>query len=395
MGALHGIRVLDVTRFYAGPYCPMVLGDLGAEVIKIEEPKAGDGQRVLSPSIGEQGYPFLIVNRNKKGITLNLKAERGKEIFKELVKRGDVIIENFAPGVMDKLGLGYDELKKVNAEIIFASVSGFGQKGPYRSRVAYDMIAQAMGGMMSVTGYPNQPPLRVGPSIADFVASLYATVAILAALYYREQTSQGQAIDISMQDCMWAITAIEFLPPYFLSGKPPTRSGNRQHQCAPYNAYRVKDGYIVIATTTDAQWQSLLKVMGRDELSKTPQFATPSKRVANVEQVDALVEEWTKTKTEAQLLAELAAVRVPCAPILDIDKVANDPHLLAREMVAEIDQPGAGNIKVPGSVFKLSATPGKIKLPAPLLGQHNEEIYCGLLGYSKEEVASLADEGII
>ncbi len=394
-GALHGIRIIDVARFYAGPYCPMLLGDLGAEVIKIEEPAAGDGQRALAPLIGGQGYPFLIVSRNKKGITLNLKAERGKEIFKELVAKGDVVIENFAPGVMDKLGLGYHELRKVNPEIIFASVSGFGQKGPYRSRVAYDMIAQATGGMMAVTGYPDQPPLRVGPSIADFVASLHAAIAILAALYHRQQAGHGQAIDISMQDCMWAITAVEFSAPYFLTGKPLPRWGNRQHQCAPYNAYQATDGYVVIATTTDGQWQSLLKVMGREEFSGAPHFATPSQRVAHVEQVDALVAEWTKTKTVAQVLAELGDSRVPCAPILDIGEVANDPHLLARDMVVEVNQPGAGEIKVPGSVFKLSETPGEAKLPAPSLGQHNEEVYCGLLGYPKEQLASLAEEGII
>ncbi len=394
-GALHGVKVLDVSRFYTGPHCTMLLGDLGADVIKVEEPKAGDGQRALPPIVGEQGYGFLIVNRNKKSITLNLKTEQGQETFKELVQKRDVVVENFAPGVMDRFNLGYDELKKSNPNIILASVSGFGQKGPYRSRVAYDMIAQAMGGMMSVTGYPDRPPVKTGPSMADFTASLYTAIAICAALYHREQTGQGQAIDISMQDSIWATTATEFSGPYFLSGQPLPRSGNRQHQCAPYNVYQTADGYVAIATTTDAQWQNLLKVMGQDEWAKAPQFATPGERVKNVEQVDALVQEWTRTKTVEQVLAELDTVRVPCAPILSIAEVANDQHLLARQMVVEVQHPGIGPLKVPGSVLKLSATPGEIRLPAPSLGQHNDEIYQGLLGYSAEKIASLKHRGVI
>ncbi len=394
-GALHGVRVIDLSRFYTGPCCTMLLGDLGAEVIKIEEPKSGDGQRSLPPFVGGQGYAFLIVNRNKKSITLNLKDERGKEIFKELVAKADVVVENFAPGVMERLGLSYDELEKCNPSIIMASVSGFGQEGPYRSRVAYDMIAQAMGGMMSVTGYPNQPPVKTGPSMADFTASLYTAIAVCAALYHRAQTGQGQAIDISMQDSMWSTTATEFLGPYFLSGQPLPRSGNRQHQCAPYNVYQTEDGYVAIATTTDAQWQSILRVMGKDEFAEAPQFATPGERVKNVEQVDALIQEWTKTKTVEQVLTAFDAARVPCAPILGIAEVANDQHLLSRQMVVEVQQPGIGPLKVPGSVFKLSATPGEIRFPAPSLGEHNYDVYRGLLGYAEEEIANLKHREII
>jgi crotonobetainyl-CoA:carnitine CoA-transferase CaiB-like acyl-CoA transferase len=371
------------------------LGDLGAEIIKIEKPNSGDATRSMPPLVKGQGYVFFTMNRNKKSVTLDLKAERGKRIFKELAQKGDVVVENFTPGVMERLGFTYEELRAINPKIIFASVSGFGQTGPYRSRVAFDPILQAMGGWMSITGYPNKPPVMTGSALADFVSSLHAMVAILAALLYREKTGEGQAIDISMHDCTWETAAAEYFGLYFVSGKVPLRVGNRRLYVAPHDAFRAKDGYVFIVTIPNAQWLNLLRVIGREDLADDPRFASPSKRVENEEQANALVQEWVKTRTVEQVLTELEAARVPCAPILDIAQVVDDPHLLSRNMVLEVEQPDAGRIKVPGSVFKLSETPGEVKSPAPSLGQHNEEIYRGLLGYSKEEIASLREEGII
>jgi CoA:oxalate CoA-transferase len=329
------------------------------------------------------------------GITLNLRSEKGKKIFQRLVGKVDVVVESFTPGVMANLGLGYEELKKVNPKLIFASISGFGHGGPYRSRTAYDLIVQAMGGMMSVTGYPDHPPVKAGGATGDIISALYGAIAILAALRHRERTGEGQAIDISMQDCIWSVASIEFAPSYFLNGNVPPRTGNCPPGLAPYNIYRAQDGYVVIGTLTEKQWQNLLKTMGREELMAEPRFSTLKGRYENVEEVDAIVQEWVGGKTVAEVLGELETLRIPCAPVLDVGQVASDPQILSREMVVELEHPGIGKLKVPGSVFKLSITPGKVENPAPLLGQHNEEIYSGFLGYSKEQIAGLAAEGAI
>jgi crotonobetainyl-CoA:carnitine CoA-transferase CaiB-like acyl-CoA transferase len=393
--SLEGIRVLDLSRFAAGPHCTMLLADLGAEVVKVEEPGSGEGQRKIPPFARGQAYLFLLLNRNKKGITLNLKTEEGREILKELATQVDVLVENFAPGVMARLGLGYPELRQRNPRLIYASISGFGQQGPYSSRPGYDMLAQAMGGMMSVTGHPEGPPTRTGPAVADFMGSLYLTIAILAALQARQKTGRGQRIDISLHDCVWATVCYEFAPAYFLQGTILPRQGNRHPNCTPYNTYKTKDGYVVIATATDAQWQSLLRAMGRENLLSEPRFATMAKRQENFAAVDALVEEWTRGRSVGEVIAELTQARVPCAPILTLDKVVTDPHLQAREMIQEMEHPVAGRIKLPGSVLKLSETPATLRSPAPSLGEHNREIYCGWLGLSSEKLNQLKEEGII
>jgi len=394
--ALEGIKILDFTRMYAGPFCTLLLKDLGAEVIKIEITDGGDATRTIPPQTqGNEGYIFVILNRGKRSITLNLNSERGLQLCKELVKKVDIVVENFAYGVMDKLGIGYKELNKINPQLIYASMSGFGHTGPRRSMPAFDIVAQAMGGFMSVTGFPDSPPTKAGPAIADFICSFYASIAILAALVYRKETHKGQMIDISMQDSMWAITAIQFLPFYASTGKAPTRLGNGMVEVVPFNVYPASDGYVVVAIVTIGQWQQFLRTIGREDLLEVPKYANQSERIKYRDEVDAIVTEWTKSRTVEQIVGRLGQACLPCGPIFNVDQVATDPQILSREMVIEVEQMISGKLKVPGSVFKLSETPGDVSLSAPYLGQHNYEVYCELLGLSDKEIVKLAHDGVI
>jgi len=394
--ALDDVKVLDFSRMYAGPFCTMVLRELGAEVIKVEIPGGGDGVRNIPPiTQGGESYIFVNLNRGKKSITLNLDTQRGQEISKELVKKVEVVVENFTPGVMDRLGLGYEELKKVNPGLIYASLSGFGHTGPRRLQPAYDTVAQAMGGFMSVTGFPDNPPTKAGPGLADFVSPLYTTISILAALRHREKGGKGQHIDISMQDCIWAITAVQFAAIYFHTGEVPPRVGNRQLEATPFGTFPARDGYVVIAVVTVGQWENFLRVIGREDLIGVEEYATQVERLKRWQEVDAMIEEWTKTRSVKEIVETLNNAHLPCSPVPTFDEVANDPQLLSREMVIEVEQLLSGNLKVPGSVFKLSETPGEAKYSAPFLGEHNYEIFRDLLGYGEAEINKLAQEGII
>ncbi|MBE0415997.1 MAG: CoA transferase [Dehalococcoidia bacterium] len=393
--ALDGIKVLDFTRALAGPFCTLQLAELGAEVIKIEIPEGGDLMRGSPQTVGDENYMFIVANRGKKSITLNLSSERGREICKELVKKVDVLVENFSPGVMDRLGLGYEELKKVNPGLIYASSSGFGHTGPRSSQTAYDMIIQAMSGYMSVNGYPDSPPTKGGGAIGDTIPALYNTISILAALHYRARTGEGQHIDISMQDCMWAILGPTEVSCYFRTGEDPPRMGNRERDVGPYGAYTAKDGYVVIAVVTVGQWQNFLRIIGREDLIGVEKYATQAERSKHMDEVDALVEEWTRERTMKEIVNTLNDAHLPCSPIPTFAEAANDPQILSRGMVTEVEQVISGRLKVPGSPFKLSKTPGDPTAPAPFLGQHNYEVYSNVLGYSEQEISKLADDGII
>ena len=395
-GAIEGIRILDFTRMYGGPMGTMILAELGAEVIKVEVPGGGDAIRTTPPlTEGQESYRFISLNRGKQGITLNLDSEEGRRICKELVKRCDVLVENFTPGVMESYGLGYEELKRHNPRLIFASISGFGHTGPYRSQVAFDTIIQAMGGLISINGHPDTPPTKVGPAIADFLGGIFAAVAILAALQYRAKTNQGQFIDVSMQDCIWYITAIQFLPGYLLTGNEPPRLGNRQIEVTPFNIYQAKDGYIVIGVVTVGQWHRLLDVIGRQDLKDVPEYASQVSRINHVEKVDAIVEEWTKQRTVDEIIKQLRAADLACSPVPTFGQVANDPQLASRNMQVDVEQLISGKLRVPGSVFKMSKTPGDPTEPAPFLGQHNADVYSELLGYDQKTIARLQQEGVI
>ena len=394
--ALGDITVLDFTRMYSGPFCTMILKELGAEVIKVEIPEGGDGVRDLPPiTEGGESYIFVNINRGKKSITLDLSTPRGQEIARELAKKADVLVENFTPGVMEKLGLGYEAMKKVNPSLIYASLSGFGQTGPYRSNPAFDTIAQAMGGLISVTGFPESPPLKTGPAMADYTSALYTTISILASLHYRDGGSRGQHIDISMQDCMWALTAPQFSAFYFLTGEVPQRIGNRQMEGTPFGIYPTRDGHVVICVVTVGQWHKFLRVIGREDLLEVEKYATQAVRVNYWQEIDAIVEEWTKKRDVKEIVRLLSEADLPSSPVLTFDEVANDPQLRSREMVVEVEQLLSGKLQVPGSLFKLSETPGESRYSAPFLGEHNYEVYGEFLGYSDVEISQLAEDGII
>jgi CoA:oxalate CoA-transferase len=394
-GALEGVRVLDFTQYLSGPHGTSVMSELGAEIIKIERPGMGEPERQAMPKTPKgESYQFFSYNRGKKSITLNLKDPKGVEVAKKLVAKVDILVENFAPGVMERLGLSYEEASKINPRIIYASISGFGQTGPRRNDVSYDVVAQAMGGLMSVTGYPDGEPLKAGISLGDYMGGYNGVIAILAALYYRTVTGEGQAIDISMQDGIWAMVFPDRAN-YFDTLEVPKRFGNKLSSSAPFGAYNARDGYVVICTITDPQWQKVLQAMGREDLIGEESFATRENRTKNMKEVDGLVQEWCREKTVEEIFAILKKSGVPCSPLPTFDQVANDPHLLSREMIVEVNQPVSGKVKLTGSVYKMSKTPGDRKKRIPDVGEHNEEIYGELLGLDGQEMKKLKEEKII
>ncbi len=393
--ALEGVRILDFTQYLSGPHCTSVLSELGAEVIKIEMPGKGEPERQAMPKTPKrEAYQFLSYNRGKKSITLNLKSPKGMEIAKKLAAKVDILVENFAPGVLDRLGLSYEEARKINSRIIYASISGFGQTGPRRNDVSYDVVAQAMGGLMSVTGYSDGEPLKVGISLGDYMGGYNGVIGILAALYYRTLTGEGQAIDISMQDGIWAMVFPDRAD-YFDTLAVPKRYGNKLSSSAPFGAYHARDGYVIICTITDPQWQKVLQAMGREDLSGEQRYATRENRTKNMEEVDGIVQAWCKGQTIEDVMAALKKYQVPCSPLPAFDQVAGDPQLLSREMIVEVEQPVSGKVKLSGSVYKMSKTPGNRKMKAPEVGEHNEEIYGKLLGMDVQEIQRLREESII
>ena len=393
--ALEGIRVLDFTQYLSGPHCTSVLSELGAEVIKIEMPGKGEPERMAMPMTPKrESYQFFSYNRGKKSVTLNLKNPKGIEIAKKLAAKVDILVENFAPGGMERLGLSYEEVKKINPRIIYASISGFGQTGPRRNDVSYDVVAQAMGGLMSVTGHPGGEPVKAGISLGDYMGGYNGVIAILAALHYRTVTGEGQSIDISMQDGIWAMVFPDRAN-YFDTHVVPERIGNKLSSSAPFGAYNAKDGYVVICTITDPQWHKVLQAMGREDLKDEPRYATRENRTKNMEEVDGLVQAWCQGKTVEEVFSVLKEFGVPCSPLPTFDQVANDPHLLSREMIVEVEQPVSGKIKLSGSVYKMSKTPGDRKMKVSDVGENNKEILGGLLGFDEQEMQKLKEEKVI
>ncbi|MGA9048510.1 MAG: CoA transferase [Dehalococcoidia bacterium] len=395
-GALSNIRVVDFSRMYAGPFCSMILRELGAEVIKVEFRESGDACRTIPPiTEGGEGYTFSMLNRGKKSITLELKTEEGQKIARDLIARCDVLLENFTPGVMDRLGLGWEDAKKINPKLIYASLSGFGQTGPYAHKPAFDMVAQAMGGMMSVTGFPENPPTKCGPPIADLGGGAYTVIGILAALQYRNTTGVGQHVDISLQDFVWAMTSVESLAAYALTGDPPCRIGNMHPGIVPWNVYQAKDGYVVLTILTIGHWQKFGRIIGRPDLVSDPDECRMVVRLGRRAELDAIVANWVKDFTVAEIVQMMDKAELPCSPVLDTAQVVDDLHMKSREMTVEVEQMISGPLKMPGTVFKLSETPGDPLNPAPFLGEHNSEVYTELLGYSEEKLAELMDKEIV
>lgn len=392
-GCLEGVVVIDLTRVLAGPYSTMLLADMGADVIKIEEPGKGDDSRQFGPFVNKESAYFMSLNRNKRSITLNLKHPDAKEIFKNLAAKADVVVENYRPGTMEKLGLGYETLKTINSKIIYASCSGFGYTGPMSQKPAYDVIVQGAGGIMSITGHPGGEPTRVGASIGDITAGLFTTVGILEALYHRALTGEGQKVDVSMLDCQVAILE-NAIARYFADGESPVPIGNRHPSITPFEAFKTKTNYLIIAVGNDALWTKFCKLVGREELISDPRFATNPLRTKNHSQLKPIMEEIFINRACEEWMEALEGEGIPCGPINQIENVVKHPQVLARDMIVEINHPVAGNLKMAGIPIKLSQTPGSVRHASPILGQHNEEVL-DYLGYTREMVANLKTQGTI
>ena len=393
MGALSDIKVLDLTRVLAGPYATMLLADLGAEIIKIEQPEKGDDSRAFGPyKNGESAY-FMSINRNKESITLNLKAPEGKEILKELVKQVDILVENFRPGTMEKLGLGYDVLKEINPRLIYASSTGYGQTGPYSQRPAYDAVVQAMGGIMSITGQPDGVPTRVGTSIGDITAGLFCAAGILAALHERERSGVGQMVDVAMLDCQVAILE-NAISRFEFTGEIPHPIGNRHPSIVPFEPFDTLTTPIMLAAGNDRLWVTLCGLMELD-LADDPRFKTNPLRNENYAALRPILAERFMTKTAEDWQQMFDDAGIPCGPINTVDKVVTNEQVVAREMILEVEHPTAGATRIPGIPIKLSRTPGEIRLPAPVLGAETEKILTRCLNLTPEQIAALREKQVI
>lgn len=395
MGALDGIKVLDLSRVLAGPYGTQILADHGAEVWKVEIPGKGDDTRAFGPPFqnGESAY-FLSVNRNKRSITVNMKHPDGIALVRDLAAKADVLIENFRPGTLDKLGLDYDSARSLNPRIIYCSVSGFGQTGPWALKPGYDLAIQGMGGLMSLTGETDGPPTKVGTSIADIVSGIYAAQGILLALVARNRTGQGQRIDVSMLDGQVSLLTYQ-AGIYFAEGKSPMRKGNQHPTICPYETFRTADGYLNLAVGNDKLWLTFCDLIERPDLKADDRFATNPKRVAARNTLFPILSEVFAAKPTAHWVDALEKAGIPAGPIYTVEQVLNHPQVLSRDMVVPMDHPKAGPIKLTGIPIKLSETPGEAKTPPPTVGQHTEEILRDVLGYSEEKIARLKTDGAV
>lgn len=393
--ALSDVCVLDLSRVLAGPYCTQLLSDYGAEVIKIEQPGLGDGTRQWGPPWvdGESAY-FLSVNRNKKSVTLNLKTPEGQQILKRLVAGADVFIENFRPGTLARLGLDYESLAAVQPGLIYCSITGYGQTGPYRDRPGYDFIIQAQGGIMSITGPADGEPYKVGVAIVDITAGLFAASAILAALHHRERTGKGQYIDVALLDSQVAWLA-NVAHNYFATGEPPQRYGNAHPNIVPYETFPTADGYVALAVGTDRQYERFCQVVGRPDLWEDERFQTNAGRVTHRDVLVPLLQALFRTRPTQYWVDLMVQAGIPVGPINDIPTVFADPQVQARGMVQEVEHPTAGPIQVLGPVAKMSETPAQVRSAPPLLGAHTAEVLSRRLGYTAEEIEALRRNGVI
>jgi crotonobetainyl-CoA:carnitine CoA-transferase CaiB-like acyl-CoA transferase len=393
---LSGITVLDLGQVYQGPYAAMLMARAGADVIKVEPV---DGEPVRRRSAVSKGalLPLAMLNANKRGITLNLKSAEGRGLLMKLVERADVLLENFAPGVMDTLGVGWDVLHAINPRLIYASGSGFGLSGPDRDALAMDLTVQAVSGAMSVTGFPDGPPLKSGPTFADFLSGTHLYGAVLTALFERTRTGKGRLVEVAMVETIYPALASNLSLLYGTSGAVTTRTGNRHGglAIAPYNVYPARDGHVAILCIKDAHWTNLLRAMGREDLADDARFVTNASRVAHLDQTDAVVEAWTSARDRAEIFAAIKQFRIPCAPVRDLEEVMNDPHMHARGMLEWVDHPELGRVVLPTSPLRLHGAHRPATTPSPGLGQHNDEIYAEWLGLTAAEIEALRRDGAI
>jgi len=389
---LAGLRILDLSRMLAGPFCTALLADLGAEVIKVEAPGRGDDARHFAPFRGGESAYFMLINRGKKSVTLNLKDRRGLAVLNTLAASADVVVENFRPGVAARLGVDYRSLRRLNPRLVYASISGFGQDGPLAQRPAYDIIAQAMSGLMSMTGAPDGPPTRVGESFGDLCAGLFASWGILAALQGRAESGRGQHLDIAMTDSLFSmmVTALSL---QLYGDEPPRRIGNRHPMSAPYDAYPAQDGHVIVASANDAIFARLSEAIGRPELPSDQRFDSETRRAANEPALRAVIAGWTGARSVAEAVATLDAAGVPAAPVLSVAEAVASAHVRTRGLLTTAQHPAAGEIRLVRQPVQFSDAPGRPPAPAPTLGQHTDELLGDLLG--AEAVGALRRDGVI
>lgn len=392
---LQGMLVLDLGQIYNGPYCGLLLGFMGARVLKIESP---EGDIVRRRKRNVEPYPLVMLNSNKESVVLDLKRPEGRDLFLRLARRADVVVENFAAGVMDRLGLGWETLHAENPRLVYGTGTGFGLTGPYRDLPAMDITIQAMSGIMNATGFPDLPPLKAGPAVCDFLAGVHLFAGILGALLHRERTGRGQCVEVSMHDA--AVLALASALGAFMDGdgSVPERTGNRHPALAiaPYNVYPASDGYVAIFTASERHWQSIARVLGRADLLDNPDYAGTPARAAHMEEIDALVEAWTRGRSKDEVMRVLTEAHVPCAPVRTTREVVHDPHLLARGTWVDVEHPRRGKTRVPISPIRLHGSdPATVARPAPLLGQDTDRVLAELLGCSAADLAALHAAGVI
>lgn len=401
---LTGVRIFDLTRILAGPTCTQLLGDLGADVIKVEKPGVGDDTRTWGPpyvkdsdgkDTNESAY-YLSANRNKRSVTIDLQTPKGIALAKKLIAKSDILIENFKVGSLSKLGLGYEDLKTEFPRLVYCSVTGFGQTGPYAPRAGYDFLAQGLGGIMSITGDPDGEPMKVGVGIADVMTGMYASTAILAALRHRDATGEGQHIDTCLLDTQvsWLINEGTN---YLVSGKIPVKLGNEHPNIVPYKVFATSNGHVILAVGNNRQFDDWCTVANADDLKSDPRYASNPLRIANRETLYDIMPDFMKRKTTEEWLAELGELKVPCSPVNNIEQVFEDPHVKYRGMRIEMDHPTAGSGKVPliGNPVKMSSTPPQYRLAPPTLGQHSDEVLRELLGFDEKQIQKLKNEKTI
>ena len=393
---LEGIRVLDFSRYVAGAYCGLLLADMGAEVIRVERP-GGEADRELGPFApnGESIVYGILMARNKKGITLNTRSEKGREILRELVKRADIVVENYGVEGKKIMGLEYESLSEINPNIILVSISGFGSFGPYATKLCFDAVAQGMSGGMSYTGFPGNPPTRASVAHVDFGSAIYGALGAMFALYHRERTGKGQMVDVALFDAAVSFVAGMGVAAEYklLHHKRPQIGNNSFYNFS--NTYKARDGWLFIYTLGNSIWKRLVKAIDREDLAQDPRFKTDMTRWQNRDVLDPIISEWVSRHSVSEVIGLLEEARVPCGPVNDISAVVDDPHVRARKAIEDVDFPGVGPVPLSGIVAKLSKTPGKIEKRASLVGEHNEEIYCQFLNFSTEELQHLKEKGVV
>ncbi len=391
---LNGVRVLDLTQIMAGPYCTMMLADMGADVVKVEKPNGGDDTRRMGPPFIEgESAAFLGINRNKRSIVIDLRSDSGRELAQRMARESDVLVQNFRPGSLDRMGLGYEQVREITPAIVYCTISGFGATGPYAQRGGFDLVTQGMSGLMSVTGHAGGPPAKVGVPICDLNAGMFGAIGILTAYINRLRTGQGQHVDTSLLEGGIAYTFWESAM-YFATGEVPEPKGSAHRLTAPYQAFETSDGYVNVGAANQANWERLCVAIGRDELVTDPRFVEPRDRMVNIDELVSTLDAIFSQQSSAHWLEKLADAGVPAGPIYDLDEVYSDPQVQAREMMVETDHPVAGRVKNIGIPIKLSETPGQFQRPAPALGQHTNEVLTDL-GCSPDDIEKLRGEGIV